>query len=224
MKKVLILVLTVLLCSCSLKEKNININDDLIQNLYNAVNPSKDANILKLLYENPNNFSNEYILAVALKDNISSKKEGETISKEAVETSAKQIFGNNIKLTHERAYLFFDQYCGYDYDENKKQYELLHGCDGNTYETFLRKIIKAEQKGNKIIITEKSLYIKHDWESSSPSTIIYNNIIDKNLIKNENNVSKDINIDDYLSDASTYEYIFKKEKGNYIFVEFKKVS
>lgn len=87
-------------------------------------------------------------------------------------------------------------------------------------EKFYHKIISANEEDDKIIILEKSLYVYNDWNSNNSHITIYNNIIDKKIISSYNldsNSEININIDDYIDNASTYKFVFKKVDNCYIF-------
>lgn len=104
---------------------------------------------------------------------------------------------------------------------------MLHGCSGSMEEKFYRKIVDAVQKNDEIIIFEKSIYVYNDFLASDPQVTIYNNIINKDVILNYNSSSNDklnISIDDYIEQASTYQYVFKKSGDDYIFESFKLVN
>lgn len=219
MKKIIILSITLIfLCSCSNHEKELNVNSKNIQNLYNMVNPSEDALVLDNLYKNPEHLNNEIILAMGIKNYINKQPSFiEIIPQEEVEKNIYTIFGNDIIFNHNRVYILSGNYCGFEYNQKLKQYEILKGCDGSTNHKYYRKIISAKEKEDTITILEKSIYVEYDLESINPHTTIFNNIKDKKIIKEFKNQELNINIDDYLQEASTYQYNFKNVKGTYIF-------
>ncbi len=101
-----------------------------------------------------------------------------------------------------------------------KEYELINGCDGDYFHKYLRKITKATSNDNIIKIYEKSLYL-----DTSNNITIYNNVIDKKIIaKNINKKPEEIDIDNYLNNASTYEYTFEKINNEYIFTKFQLIK
>ena len=109
-------------------------------------------------------------------------------------------------------------------DENK--YISLSGCGGSMNESFVRKVVATKVENNTITITEKSIYIYNDWNDYTNKRYIYNDCQKTNLldtIETDSHTTVDINIENYLENAATYEYIFTKENNNYIFKQFKKV-
>ena len=228
MKKILVLIIILFLSGCEGSGTSLNINSKDVQNLYKMANPFDDAMVLNLLYKNSGSFDNQYILAVAIQNYLNNYNETILyIPKDDVEKSIFTIFGNNISFYHDKAYLFNNGYCGFDYNQELEQYEMLHGCSGSMEEKFYRKIVDAVQKNDEIIIFEKSIYVYNDFLASDPQVTIYKNIINKDVILNYNSSSNDklnISIDDYIEQASTYQYVFKKSGDDYIFESFKLVN
>ena len=207
MRILLVFVIILLSTGCGSSSIKLNINSEKVQSLYNMATPIEDATILKNLYDNPNK-QNEVI---------------KSISKNIVEEYVYKIFGDNISVKHEKVYVLSGDYCGFDYNEELQQYEFLHGCSGNMNEKFYRKITSAIEEDDKIIILEKSLYVYYNFDSEISHITIYNNIIDRDIIQTydvDSQKNMDINIDDYLDHASTYQYVFKKVEDHYIFDHF----
>ncbi len=215
MKKNLFIVITLfILCGCENKPKYLDVNSELVSSLYSMVTPSEEAIVLKFKYGNYKGFHNDYILAVATKNYINEqKKEVKVISKVDLENSIYSIFGKNIMFTHKDIKLLYNGICGFDYNKETENYELVSNCDGSIFEKFYHKIISAQEKDNKIIITEKIIYTVYNDEFKNIS--IYNNIYSKDLI-DKVTFDKKIEIEDYLDKASEYEYIFEKNNGEYI--------
>lgn len=225
MKKILLLFLGLLMVSgCG--NKNLDIHSELVQDLYNTVNPTEDGLILSDLYEN-GGLSNNYMLVVALSDYIHDQDGNvEVISKDEVDKRIESIFGDE-EVEHQRTYLFFEGYCGFTYNDDLEQYELIPGCGGDMYQRFVREIISAREEGNHIIITEKSIYVYRDWDADYSHVTIYNNVVQKEEIDEFDNdpaVELDINLDDYIDYASTYEYTFESVDDHYIFKGVKLVD
>lgn len=224
MKKLLLCMVILFITGCGNKSIELDINTKEVQVLYEMATPVEDATVLRNLYENPSTFDNQYILSVSINNYLNEQNDLiETISKDIVEEYIDKIFGNNISFKHEKVYVLSGDYCGFDYNEDLQQYELLHGCGGNMNEQFYRKITKATQEDDEIIILEKSLYVYIDWDFENYHITIYNNIVDKKVIANYDlSLDREINIDinDYIDNASTYEYVFKKMDNRYIFDSF----
>ena len=218
MKKILLLFLGLFIVSgCG--NKNLDIHSELVQDLYNMVNPTEDGLILSDFYQN-GGLSNNYMLVVALSDYIHDQDGNvEVISKDEVDKRIESIFGNK-EIEHQSTYLLFDGYCGFTYNDDLEQYELILGCGGDMNQSFVREIISAREDGNNVIITEKSLYVYRDWDADYSHVTIYNNIVQKEEIDafdNDPAVELYINLDDYIDYASTYEYTFEKVDDHYIF-------
>lgn len=225
MKKILLLFLGLFMVSgCG--SKNLDIHSELVQDLYNMINPTEDGLILSDLYQN-GGLSNNYMLVVALSDYISEQDENvEVISKDEVDQRIESIFGDE-EVEHQRTYLFFDGYCGFTYNDDLEQYEFIPGCGGDMYQIFVREIISAREEGKNVIITEKSLYVYRDWDEDYSHVTIYNNVVQKEVIDEFDNdpaVELDINLDDYIDYASTYEYTFERVDDHYIFKGVKLVA
>ena len=221
MRILVIFIMILLSTGCGSSSIKLDINSEEVQSLYEMATPSDDATILKNLYGNPNAFENQYILSISINNHLNEQNEFiESISKDIVEEYVYKIFGDNISFKHDNVYVLSGGHGGFDYNENLQQYEFLHGCGGNMNEKFYRKITSAIEEDDKIIILEKSLYVYYDFDSEISHITIYNNITDKKIIKIYDikpGESMGINIDDYLDEASTYQYVFKKVDGRYIF-------
>lgn len=202
----------------------LDINSDFVNYLYERVNPSTDASILKGLYRDK--FSNDYILSVGIVNLIREKnlRDEEYISQKDVEEEIHKILGYNISFTHQDVYVYStDEFgkgtCGYWYRPNAKQYQLMHGCGGNWFEFFRRKLISAEKKENFVYLTEKSIYFYNDWDDYSSKRYVYSNYNKEKLLDYIEKPSSEIyqiELDNYLQDATTYTYVFKKNNDDYI--------
>lgn len=210
--------------ACTNKTKKLDINSDLVETLYEMVNPSEDGTILTEFYGHPKELQNSYILTAAIKMYIDEQngKTVEKISQKDIENNIEKIFGKEVNYKHETVYVLFDSYCMFRYNSEKNLYTLDGGCGGNAYEFFYRKITDTEETDKELFIYEKSIYVYDDWvgEGVDSHITIYNNIVDKNVIEKFNQDSNEqlnITLDDYLNEASTYKYVFEKNNGNYIF-------
>ena len=224
MKKILMFIIILLLCGCEETSVSLDINSKDVQSLYQMANPFDDAMVLELLYKDFDSFDNQYILAVAIQNYLNNYSETiQYIFKDDVEKNIFKIFGNNISFSHKKTYLFNNGYCGFDYNPKLERYEILPGCSGSMEAKFYRKIVDAVLKNDEIIIFEKSIYVYNDFLASNPHITIYNNIINKDIILNyssNSNGELNININDYIDQASTYKYVFKKNGTDYIFESF----
>jgi len=200
------------------RSKDLDVNSDLVQNLYKKVNPSDNLMVMAMLYKDPGKVENAFYISAGLKYYIDNFGFKENISEKDISNSIYEIFGDKITFYHERAYILRDNYCGYDYNKTLKRYEFLNGCSGS-YDSMERTLISANKEKEYLYIYEKSIFVVHDVGIGGAYYTIYNNMTErKELAKiNEPDGSYNIKIEDYLSDASTYKYVFKKVKDNYIF-------
>ncbi|MCI8575027.1 MAG: hypothetical protein HFI09_01000 [Bacilli bacterium] len=233
-KKIILIIISFLIgISCCLlvsyfflKPKEIDINSDLVRDLYSSVNPSSDATIASLLYTT-NPLSNEYIIDIGLMAYIKEhgKENSEVIPREEVEKNIERILGQ-VPYVHEKVYLF-EEMCGFTYNNDKKQYEDIGGCGGNWYERIHRKIVSAKKTNNQIIITEKMIYETDDWNDTTSKRTIYSDLNKtKQLDYKElsSHISYSIELEDYIDDASTYEYVFEKKGDHYIFKQITQIN
>lgn len=206
--------------------KELDINSDLIKKLYQIVTPSEDATVLTPLYEK-DNFSNEYIISVGI-SNLLRNMNGERpelLSKLEIERSIHDVFGDDINFSHESTMLLISGVCAYDYQQSTEQYVLVSGCGGNSHERFYRKVMKAIQKNNVIELIEKSIYMNVDWDDYLSRVYIYNNYNKEKVLdyyEKPSSENVNINLDDYIEQASTYIYTFKLQNGKYILESMRK--
>ena len=174
MKKILVLIIILFLSGCEGSGTPLDINSKDVQNLYKMANPFDDAMVLNLLYKNSESFDNQYILAVAIQNYLNNYNETVLyIPKDDVEKSIFTIFGNNISFYHDKTYLFNNGYCGFDYNQELEQYEMLHGCSGSMEEKFYRKIVDAIQKNDEIIISIILLSLERQESNTNSTTQCY---------------------------------------------------
>lgn len=97
-----------------------------------------------------------------------------------------------------------------DYDSLAEKYKVTFTKEEKR-ENYLTKLVNATKKGKDIILEEKVIYILKEEEN----TQIYSNWRMSSLI--EESKTESIQIDDYLKDASTVYYTFRKENDSYQF-------
>lgn len=181
----------------------------IIQELYQRSHPSKEASVLKELYQEEG-FTNKYILAVGMKEYLKENKK-ETILEEDLEQTIQFLF-KDISFSHESFYLMTDNICGFHYDKENHIYESLLDCEKDKKESFEQKIIALNKIGNKIFIQEKVIFLIKDEDIS-----IYTSSNKKKLlgrVKREN-----YHKEDYIDQGITYEFIFTLVNGNYILTD-----
>ena len=207
---------------------HLDINSSLVQEMYNLINPSNDANVLKDLYEN-SGLTDKYILNIGITSYLKEYPNADKliIPKANIEKSIHSVLGYNVTFTHQDVYTLNDYGCGYNYDKDTEQYKLIAGCGGNQFESFQRQIVDAVEMNDIIQITEKSIYIYNDWNDYSSRIYIYSNYDQKDLldyIETSSSNNYNIEINNYIDKASTYIYTFHKQNGKYIFDNFKRVN
>ena len=221
------------------QKKELDIHSYIVEDLYQKINPSNDAMILKGLYGGES-LSNEYILVVGAMNYIRKTVPIDAemvqnmmftlnISKKDLEQNIYEIFGN-IEYQDEDFYVLNGDYgvCGFTYQPEIEQYISLNGCGGSNTDSFVREVVSARQEGNFLYITEKSIYIYADWnETITRKTItrkyIYNNCQQDKMLDYQETPSTEsrlVELDDYIEEAATYEYVFENQNGQYIFKEF----
>jgi len=218
----------------NIEDGALDVQSDFVKDLYNMVNPSHDANIIKGLYEDSDKFSNDYILSVGIVNLIKEKlyRNEEYLKAEDVEKTIHKILGYDVSFVHQDTHVLgLDAYgegiCGYTYLSESNQYQLMHGCGGNWFEYFERKVVSAEKKGDSIYLTEKLIYWYNDWNDYVSKKSIYNNYQKEKLLDYTISDSSDgsrVKLEDYINQASTYLYTFKKQNGEYILDSVKRVS
>ena len=113
--------------------------------------------------------------------------------------------------------------CGFTYQPEIEQYISLNGCGGSNTDSFVREVVSARQEGNFLYITEKSIYIYADWNETITRKYIYNNCQQDKMLDYQETPSTEshlVELDDYIEEAATYEYVFENQNGQYIFKEF----
>lgn len=219
------IILGIILFPSNNKKQSLDIESDFIQNLYQLAIPNDYAPILNQLYNN-DTFTNEYKLTTSIttllnKMNIEDVQDI-TLNAIDVEKTAKEIFGQDVKIEHQRLLFMIKNACGFEYDEKKQQYNSFSGCGGLPFEFFSRKLIKAEENENQIILTEQIAYayinINNDYKASD--IYIYNNSRQDKMLDFKQFDRANFNeseLAQYIDSGSTYELIFEKENDNYIF-------
>lgn len=92
---------------------------------------------------------------------------------------------------------------------------------------FMASLDSAEQKGDVITLTEKVIYIDSTIENNQITYHVYKDFTKQEELDSAENVDLNIynqdsiTVKDYLRDARTITYRFKKENDNYVFVRSK---
>lgn len=204
------------------------VTDPAVTTLYDMVNPSDDVVSLYDLYQREV-FTNEYILGCAIvmyyKDHPNTNGE---ISSNDVSLYVKRIFGD-IAYENSSGFVANSLVSSFSYDTNSDTYHCALAGGGSNTESIERKIVLAKKSDTEYIITEKSIVIYEDnlgKEEEKYSLSIYDDVSHTNLLDTisfSGNVRPSISIQDYMDQASTYEYHFEFNGENFVFRSFKKV-
>lgn len=206
---------------------NLDINSSFIQDLYKMIVPNKDAYILNQLYSN-NELTNEYKLNIGILNFIDNNPQFNEnhIPSEKVLESLKEVLGDDTDVEHQTLMFMINGHCGYEYNDVTHQYESFDGCGGIPSEYFYRKLLKAEEIEDKVILTEQSFYSYVSRNENANNIYVYNNCKQEKMldyIENNDGSFYEINENDYIDKGSIFQYIFSKENGKYRFKEFRKI-
>jgi len=208
----------------------IDVNSSLVQELYEMVIPNEIGYVQRKFYVQ--GITNEYKINLGISHLVKDGNHQGNLLASDVEKSVKEVLGKNVSLEHQSIYYHINGFCGYEYHETEKYYEPFDGCGQEDYESFYKKILRAEKTGSRIILTEQLIYlvINHDLISNM---YVYNNpqkekilysVLDydfQNLdvVEREREKSKE-----YLDQGSIYQFTFIEEDGHYIFEKIEKIS
>jgi len=200
-------------------------------NLYNMANPSNDIiSIGDVLRKNT--FSNEFILGTAFVNFLKNHPNHVgIISEDDINLEIHKIFGT-ITYAHDSGYIISDYLCAFKYDKANHSYSIIKGCTGSEDSTLIRKVVSAKKSSTEYIITEKLILVKKEVDETEPlnkkiTYKIYNDVDEGKLLKsyslNDGEEEKTVSLDDYLNDASTYEYHFVFDGENFVYKSIKRV-
>lgn len=203
----------------------VSINDAVVKNLYDMVNPSDNYHVIASLYQNEN-FSNQYILGISLLQYIKTDSSSTSFAASLIEPYIYKIFGR-VTFHHESVSLPNETFCEFKYDSSTNTYQVIKNCSIKDSHEMKRKVISAKKSVNEYVILEGSIYVyDHKILENNPKITIYNDISKTKEIDvlSYQNSKPIINIDSYLDKATHYEYHFKFDGENFVFDSFKKVN
>ncbi len=211
----------------------IPVTDPGVQLLYSRANPSDSVTSLIDVYRKES-FSNEFILGTAFVDYLKEHPNAEVVDEKEIDKSIKKIFGDTT-YAHDSGYIVSSYVCAFRYNKGEKNYTYLTGCDGSLNTSIDRKIVSARKSETEYIITEKMIYIKSDWDTvmntdEEYATIkVYRDVQESKQIDEikylwETDQVPHITIDDYLENASTYEYHFVFDGENFVYKKLEKIN
>ena len=203
----------------------LSVTDEAVQELYAKANPSEDYDTMQDVYTK-GTFSNQFILGAAIVSILKNNPQN-TVNENDVNVAIKQIFGT-ITYAHESGYIVSDEVCGFQYDKNAHLYTILNGCQKNETTKLLRKITSARKSDTEYMIEEKLIVTETTYnELNQTITINIYDDIDKShqidtLTYIEGEETKAVDIEDYIAEASTYEYHIIYNGKTFIYKNIKK--
>lgn len=211
----------------------LNINDERVLELYSLVNPSEYGVTMRDVYLK-NTFSNEFILGTSIVAYLKDHSNESVISEENVNKYVHKIFGD-VTFAHDSGYVVSSYLCAFRYDRTLHSYSYISDCEKSSNVKLLRKIVSARKSDTEYIITEKMIVVKSNLEEvkNSSSTLVtlevYDSLEERNLLYEtsynwEREKDPLISLDDYIGDASTYEYHFSFDGENFVYKSLEKVD
>ena len=171
---------------------DISINDAAVKELYQNTKASDELSFNYELLKN-NVITNSYMigsgLAMALRDNITTP-----ISSSEINLYIRKIFGD-VTVNYEDILLNGQKY---SFDSDKDEYVIKEMVDYSKTDKILSKLVSAKKSTTEYILTIKMVVV------NDTNNNVYSDIDCTNIIDNKENIS----IDDYLNEASTYNYHF----------------
>ena len=171
---------------------DISINDAAVKELYQNTKASDELSFNYDLLKN-NVITNSYMigsgLAMALRDNKTTP-----ISSSEINLYIRKIFGG-VTVNYEDILLNGQKY---SFDSDKDEYVIKEMVDYSKTDKILSKLVSAKKSTTEYILTIKMVVV------NNTNNNVYSDIDCTNIIDNKENIS----IEDYLNEASTYNYHF----------------
>lgn len=171
---------------------DISINDDAVKELYQNTKASDELSFNYDLLKN-NVITNSYMigsgLAMALRDNKATP-----ISSSEINLYIRKIFGD-VTVNYEDILLNGQKY---SFDSDKDEYVIKEMVDYSKTDKILSKLVSAKKSTTEYILTIKLVVV------NNTNNNVYSDIDCTTMIDNKENIS----IEDYLDEASTYNYHF----------------
>lgn len=212
------------------KTEELDINSELVQKLYNYILKDNDCvetiayQSQKITIENLENQVKIMTIFENIDNSVANSTRKETLDygavlthyyfkEETIENKAREIFGNDIVITHESISNLKSMY---DVAYNNGTYEktdILQGGGGFLWEDSTEKLIRAEKNGDEIYLYDKYIHVVRD-ENNYNINNVYNASDRKVLLASDLPISS-INIDT-IKNVNTFKHTFKKNSdGSY---------
>lgn len=212
------------------KTEEIDVNSELVQKLYKLILKDNEC-IETIAYQNQkvtiSNLENKAKL-MTIFENMENSEATSTktiktdyedmnqyyFSKEKVEEKAKQIFGNQVSITHETLPNLLARQIVFKNGEYLKVD--INGGGGFLWEYSTEKLIKAEKKNDEIYLYDKYIHVVRDDDDYQKNTI-YNASDRKKVLGTDiSGMPIDIN---KVKGVNTFKHTFKKNTaGTYYWV------
>lgn len=214
--------------------EDLSITDAVVQKLYDMANPSTSATTMLEVYKKEA-FSNEYILGSAfvtlLKEN---PNHTDSITEEELNLYINKIFGG-VTYAHSSGYIISPLLCNFKYDKTSRAYTITKGCHDENNTEIRKKLVTAKKSDTEYILTEKVILVKNNVEEVKKkeeqiATIkVYGDVFENKILHEytydiESVSMPVIKIEDFLSDAATYEYHFVFDGNSFVYKNIKKVG
>ena len=191
--------------------RDINVNEPYIKEVYQNIKINNNKE--EFNFYNTQQMSNDYLLLMGLQNS------GKT---QISLTELKDFLSNKVSYKT----LVPHSTSSYDYLSDLAIFKKNNNVDTPYNYGFLKKLVSAKENETTLILTEKSVYYMYSLEDDIYTLSVYKNLTQKELLYQINTsfaIDPYLNIEAYLEDAQEYEYIFEKEKDNYLFKELKKI-
>lgn len=237
-----------------IKEEKLDVKSDEIQLLMNQIVIENPCDNLLNYYEDKqivlaSNIDNDLKLVTAFNRLSRDRGEINTFTEEELTSTAKLIWGENIKLQH-NSFLVISKAVYYEYNDGvyTKKDKLGSSCGGVLMSILLKQLTSAVKVGDRLIIEEVYMYLYAN-EDTNESYILKDYKVpptEKEILtiisrEESSEITGVINFDEvrsraktkweiYSADISKYQsklnkiqFIFEKEGDNYIFIRSKKI-
>ncbi len=205
---------------------SVSVDDERVVYLYEMANPSDSLLSMQDVYKK-GTFSNEFILGTAFVFYLKEHPDAVKVSEEEIGQSIHKIFGD-IVYAHDSGNIVSPYVCSFRHNKGEKNYTYLKGCTTNDANKIYRVLVDARKSDREYILTEKLIFVKNNIEEAQLSkepvaTLkVYNDMNESKLLDEktflwETEMPFEVDIHDYLENASTYEYHFVFDGENFVY-------